>query len=296
MSVNQDLLSVTAFFSALFHAVIILGISFKLPDIADIQNTDNTLDVVLINAPNTRTPEEAEVVSTSDTSGGGRDLREASSPIPYEAVNAAPIESIKRTAQQQAVSTLSPDQMITQRTSQVSIEREAPEKTRLEARNESQGPDLITTKSQRQLERERLLAKVSQEWADYQKRPNKEYLSPSAKQHEAAEYLDKWRKKVEIIGNANYPSQARARSLSGTLILTVEINRNGTINSIIINNPSKHKLLNDAAMRFVRNASPFEAFPDEIDPNTDILVITRAFLFNSANRLSTTDASSSRRR
>ena len=139
MSVNQDLLSVTAFFSAPIHAVVILGISFKLPEIADIQNTDNTLDVVLINAPNNRKPEDAEVVSTSATTGGGRDLREASSPIPYEAVNAAPIESIKRTAQQQAISTLSPDQLITQRSAQLSVQRKNPTKHSLKQKPKAKG-------------------------------------------------------------------------------------------------------------------------------------------------------------
>ena len=295
MSGNQDLLSVTAFFSALLHAVVILGVSFKLPEIADIDNMDNALDVVLINAPNNRESDDAEVVSNSDTQGGGKDEREATSPLPYETVAPSPVESIKRIADQQAVNTISPDQIITARTAELQVARKAPEKTKLKANNESKGPDLITTKSQRQLERERLIAKLSQNWEDYQKRPNKEYLSPSTKKHEAAEYLDAWRKKVEVVGNSNYPAQARAKSLSGTLILTVEINRNGTIADISIINPSPHKLLNDAALRFVRDASPFSAFPDEIDLDTDILVITRAFHFLRNNRLSSSDASSARR-
>ena len=296
MGPNQDLLSLTAFISALLHAVIILGVSFKLPEIANIQNTDNALDVVLINAPNQREAKEAELVSTSNSQGGGADDKSASSPIPYEIVAPSPIASIKRIATQQAVSTLSPDQLITADKGQVTIVKEQPEKLSLEAKNDTKGPNLITTKSQRELERERLIAKLSQEWKDYQKRPNKEYLSPSTKEHQAAKYLDDWRKKIEIVGNANYPTQARAKALSGTLILTVEINRNGTINDVAVINPSPHKLLNDAAIRFVRDASPFPSFPDEINKDTDILVITRAFHFLRNNRLSSSDASSSKSR
>jgi len=175
-----------------------------------------------------------------------------------------------------------------------SIKKKAPKETKLQSKNKTLGPDKITTKSKRQLERERLIAKLNQSFEDYQKRPNKEFLSPTTSKHEAAKYLDDWRKKLETVGNANYPVQAKAKSLSGTLILTVEINRNGTIASVQINNPSPHKLLNDAAVRFVRDASPFDSFPDEINKNTDILVITRAFHFLKNNRLTSSDASGQR--
>jgi len=294
MTSSQDLISVTAFFSVLFHAVVILGVSFKLPDIASIENKDNTLDVVLINNSNNIEPVDAETVSTNDNQGGGFDDKEATSPLPYKAVNTAVIESIKLTAEQQPVTTLAPDQLITSTNAEVIIETTLPEVTKLEAKKKQTGVDKITTKSVRQLERERLIAKLSREWKDYQKRPQKEFLSPATAKHEAAQYLDDWRKKVEVVGNANYPIQAKVKALSGSLTLTVEINRNGTINSILINRPSEHKLLNDSAKRFVRDASPYASFPEEINPETDILVITRAFHFLSSNQLSTTDASSSR--
>ena len=294
MTSSQDLISVTAFFSVLFHAVVILGISFKLPDIASIENKDNTLDVVLINNSNDTDPVDAETVSTSDNQGGGRDEDDPLSPLPYKAVNNEVIESIKLTAEQQPETALAPDQLITNESSEVKIEKKLPEVTKLEAKIKQTGVDKVTTKSARQLERDRLIAKLSREWEDYQKRPKKEFLSPATAKHEAAKYLDDWRKKVEIVGNADYPIQAKVKALSGSLILTVEINRNGTIDSIIVNRPSEHKLLNDSAKRFVRDASPYASFPDEIDSETEILVITRAFHFLSNNKLSTTDASSSR--
>ena len=294
MTKQQDLLSVTAFFSALFHAVIILGVSFKLPELADLQNTDNMLDVVLVNAPNSQKVEDAELVSTRDSEGGGPDDKSASAPIPFKETNPSQVDSIKRVASEQAATRLSPDQMLTANQGNVALSKEAPQESVLKSENRTPGPDKITTRSQRELERERLIAKLSEQWEDYQKRPVKEYLSPSTRKHEAAQYLDNWRRKVEQVGNANYPQQARSQRLAGTLILTVEINRNGTINSIQVNTPASHKVLNDSAIRFVRDASPFGAFPDEIDKNTDILVITRAFHFLTNNRLASSDASGQR--
>ena len=294
MNSNKDLLSVTAFFSALLHAVVILGISFQLPDIAAIKNTDNTLDVVLVNQSNNLVPEEAETISTNSNLGGGEGEEEATSPLSYKPINSSPVESIKLTADQNEVSTLAPDQLISAQSAEVNIKKEQVQDTKLKTQDASQGSDIISTKAQRKLERERLIAKLNQRWNEYQKRPNKKYLSPTTKEHKSAKYLDDWRKRVEVVGNANYPVQAKARALSGTLILTVEINRNGTINTIIVNAPSPHKLLNDAAVRFVRDASPYEAFPDDMETDVDIIVITRAFHFLRNNRLSSSDASSSR--
>lgn len=294
MNANQDLLSVTAFFSALIHVVVILGVSFKLPELASLDNTDNTLDVVLINNANNQTPDEAETVSSSDNVGGGNDDLEASSPLPYKAIDPSPIDSIKLTAEQEAVTERNPDKLITSNAAKITVQNETPKETTLEIKDKSTGQDKLTTKSARQLERERLIAKLSREWQDYQKRPNKEYLSPTTMSNEAATYLDAWRRKVEKVGNANYPVKAQAQGLTGTLILSVEINRDGTISSVLINKPSEHKVLNDAALRFVRRAAPYAAFTDQIDEKTDILVITRAFHFLSSNQVTTSDAASSR--
>lgn len=292
MTPERDVLSVTAFFSVMLHIAIILGISFKLPDIRALQNTDNTLDVVLINSTNNETPVEAETISTNDNAGGGLDEQEASSPIPYETVDPSEVQSIKKVANQQESTLVAPDKLITaQQSDGITVQKETPVEDVLENAQETVGPDAITTKSERQLERERLIAKLAQSFEDYQKKPNKEFLSPSTSKHEAAQYLDEWRKRIEITGNANYPVQAKARELSGTLILTVEINRNGTIANIQINNPSPHKLLNDAAVRFVRDSAPFATFPDQIDKETDILVITRAFHFLKNNQLTSSNVS-----
>lgn len=274
--------------------VVILGVSFKLPELASLENTDNTLDVVLINNANNQTPEEAETVSSSDNLGGGQDALEASTPLPYKAIDPSPIDSVKLTAEQEVVTERNPDKLLTADAAKITVQNETPKETKLEIREQSTGKDKITTKSARQLERERLIAKLSKEWQDYQKRPNKEYLSPTTMSNEAATYLDAWRKKVEKVGNANYPVKAQAQGLTGTLILSVEINRDGTISSVLINKPSEHKILNDAALRFVRRAAPYAAFSDEIDRETDILVITRAFHFMSSNRLTTSDAAAQR--
>jgi protein TonB len=97
--------------------------------------------------------------------------------------------------------------------------------------------------------------------------------------------MDNWRSRVEQVGNLNFPEQAKANNLTGSLILEVAINPDGSINQLRIIEPSQYKLLDDAALRFVRLAAPFETFPEEIRETTDILHITRSFHFLEDNRV-----------
>lgn len=292
MTNNQDLISVTAFFSAILHAVVILGVGFKLPDIAALQNTDHTLDVVLINAPNNEQPDEAETISTNNNLGGGEDHTEATSPMPWKPVAPNEIEVVTKSAKQTTQQTATANLILGDG---IKIEKNESTQAKLESpKQNADGEDILTTKSKRQLERERLIAKLSKDWNDYQKRPKRKFLSPSTSQHGAAKYLNDWRKKVEAVGNSNYPAKAKAKGLSGSMIIDVSIHQDGRIERIDIRVPSPHKLLNDAAIRFIRDAAPYDEFPDELKNEYDIIHITRSYHFLTNNRLISNDASSSR--
>jgi len=272
-SSENDLLSITAFFSVLLHAVVILAIGFKLPEIAARSNTDNSLEVVLVNNNNNKKQDDAELVSSDDNAGGGDDDREGSTPLPFKAVDPSPIQSIKKTAKRVTQTRVAPDNMITASTSDLVIKKRRPTTDKLRMDGSRTGNDKLTTKA-RMLERERLIAKTSRDWENYQKRPRKKFLGPTTKGHGAAKYLSSWKQRV---------------GLTGTLIMSIEINSNGTIHDIKVIQPSPHKLLNDAAKKIVRDASPFEPFPDEeFFENTNILVITRAIHFLPGNSFDST--------
>ena len=292
MNTNTDILGVTAFFSAIIHSVLILGITFKMPETRSVDNIDNTLDVVLVNSSNNETPEEAELLSQSDNLGGGEDSLGGSTPLPWKAVAPAVTQTIKREASTVETTVTNEEEIMLSDVSEVKIETTEEPEAAIETKSvKKEAPDKITTKTQRQLEKERLIAKLAQQWQDYQKRPKREFLSPATKKHGAAEYLESWRKKVERIGNSNYPDRAKTEGLRGTLIIDVAINIDGTINKIDMRKPSKYKLLNDAAIRFIRLAAPFDPFPESISKETDIVHITRAYHFLDNNRITSSSAS-----
>ena len=110
-------------------------------------------------------------------------------------------------------------------------------------------------------------------------RPRRKFISASTKEFKYAAYMEAWRAKVERVGNLNYPDDARKNNLTGSLILDVALNADGSVNQITIRRSSGSKILDDAAIRIVELSSPFAPFPDHIKEETDILHITRTWQF-----------------
>jgi protein TonB len=54
-----------------------------------------------------------------------------------------------------------------------------------------------------------------------------------------------------------------------------------------INRPSGQRILDAAALRIVRLAAPFAPFPADIARDTDILSITRTWIFTRSDQLVT---------
>ena len=94
-----------------------------------------------------------------------------------------------------------------------------------------------------------------------------------------------WVAKVERVGNLNYPDSARRKGVSGTLLLDVALNSDGSIRKIKLLRSSGREVLDDAAMRIVKLAAPFAPFPEDIRKDTDILHITRTWEFLKTYRL-----------
>ncbi len=129
-----------------------------------------------------------------------------------------------------------------------------------------------------------LSAEIDQKLEARAKRPRRKFISASAQEYKYASYMEAWRAKVERIGNLNYPDEARRNRLSGSLILDVALNPDGSVNEIMIRRPSGYKALDDAAIRIVHLAAPFAPFPAEIKKEVDILHITRTWQFLDGER------------
>ena len=138
---------------------------------------------------------------------------------------------------------------------------------------------------QRTLEAARHEAQIARDMDADQKRPKRRFVGARAEEYRLARYVEDWRMKVERIGNLNYPEAARANKLYGNLVLTVSIRSDGTIENVAVNRSSGQRVLDAAAVKIVQMAGPFAAFPPDIKRDTDVLHITRTWMFTKGDEL-----------
>jgi protein TonB len=116
--------------------------------------------------------------------------------------------------------------------------------------------------------------------------PRRKFISANTKEFRFAAYMEAWRAKVERVGNINYPDEARRNDLSGSLLLDVAINPDGSVREITVRRTSGQQVLDDAAVRIVELAAPFARFPDEFLKEIDILHVTRTWKFLNNDKFS----------
>ena len=126
-----------------------------------------------------------------------------------------------------------------------------------------------------------LKAEIERDLRAYSERPRRKWISASTREHRFAAYMDAWRRKVEQVGNLNYPEEAERRGLAGDLLLDVAIRPDGTVEEITLRRSSGERVLDEAAIRIVEIAAPFSEFPEDIAEDVDILHIERTWIFHS---------------
>lgn len=89
-------------------------------------------------------------------------------------------------------------------------------------------------------------------------------LGPSTRESALAEYLVGWRRRVERIGTANFPERFRSRTDVGRPMVEVAIGPQGNLEEIIVRRSSGDKVLDQAALRILRLAAPFEPLPSRV--------------------------------
>jgi protein TonB len=95
--------------------------------------------------------------------------------------------------------------------------------------------------------------------------------TPSTRQSGLAEYLDEWRRRVERIGTANYPTELLGNIHAGRPTLEVVIAADGRLDDIVVRRSSGDKALDQAALKILRLAAPFPPLPPSIRADYDVL-------------------------
>ncbi len=267
--------------SVALHAAAIVGLGFKLPR-AGWDAPHNVLEVVLVNARTAARPDKADALAQANLAGGGntdRKLR-ASSPLPKVDPQSAATRELK--AAEERVRRLENEakELMTRMKSKAQVAQVESIRAST-APAETEARDLV----EKSMEIARLEAQIRRDFQQYQERPKRTFIGARAQEYRFAWYVDNWRQKIERIGNLNYPEEARRRRIYGSLQLTVAIKADGEVESVKVNRSSGHRVLDQAALRIVRLAAPFDRFPDNIRADTDILHITRTWTFTRSDQM-----------
>jgi protein TonB len=263
--------------SIAFHALVVLGLGFKIIPLPKWDAPHNVLDVVLVNSRSATRPDKADALAQANLDGGGNtdEKRRASTPLPaldpQREINQElrTLESRRRELETEA------RELLTRMKSKATV-MQAEAVPKGVAKAEPEARDLV----ERSVEIARLEAAIRQQHQAYQERPKKRFVGARTQESRVAFYVDNWRQKIERIGSLNYPAQARTPKFFGVLRITVGIKSNGEIESVEVNRTSGHKFLDQAAIRIVNLAAPFDRFPDNLRADTDILYITRTWTFS----------------
>ncbi len=285
---NSDRLGLTLFLAAALHAIVILGISFDLADRLKNEPSPLSLEITLVHSKSDKAPEKADYLAQVDQSGGG-DVKEKVRPSSAFA-NPRPIQTRGNAANSAPASSPAPQPV--RKTSKQTLAAKDDSRLKTKLAQPEPTPTLPDTPTaselmQRSLEIARISAEISQRQQIYAQRPRVKTITARTKQYRDALYLKTWQDKVERVGNLNYPQEAKRRKLSGYLTMVVRLKPNGAVQMAKVIRSSGHKVLDDAAVRIVRMASPFAPFSPEMKKEFDILEIVRTWKFESDYRLST---------
>jgi protein TonB len=267
--------------SIAFHVFVIVGVGFKLPQMAAMDAPHNLMEVVLVNAKSATRPEKADALAQANLDGGGNTDQKLRARSPFPAVDDRdPSRELKAAESRMKQLEAEAKELMTRMKSKAQV---ATVETRpdAQAKADAEARDLV----EKSLEIARLEAQIRRDHQAYQERPKRKFVGARAAEYRFAQYVDNWRQRIERVGNLNYPEEAKTRKLYGSLQLTVAIKADGEVESVEVNRSSGHRVLDQAAIRIVKLASPFERFPANIRADTDILHITRTWTFTRADQV-----------
>lgn len=288
---SRDRLSSTLFLAGLFHGIILLGVTFTSGDTPQ-ESSATSFDVVLITNESTdhAAQNDTELLAQQNMIGAGN--------------TSIPMQLQTAMNQLQPAEALGPEQTGQQH-------RRQPDPAKLQDRPTIVARSLSSQLAipQQQDDREyseqqqarsfvgetnaiEIINKPEPETLISDTEPRELIISANTREARIAAYLSSWKNRIERVGTLNFPNAADSTGLTSFPTLEVAINSNGQLNEVIIRKPSGIRTLDQAAMRIVTLAAPFDPFPEFLRAEYDVLRFAYEWRFTDgriSSRLSTAD-------
>lgn len=279
---HNNLLGAMICLAAILHTSLIFGVGFTPED----QPTGKVLDVSLASFKDDEAPKDADFIAQENQQGSGNADKAltptTTTPTEFQALEINPAPNPVPPMEKSQEKTPPTKSVLTTTTAQHDKDIKKAEKKEQQEEDEQN-----TNTTDWSAEIASLQAQIAEKKQAYAKRPRVlQITSAATKKDKGAAYQETWRKKIEQIGNLNYPKEASARKIYGSLRLLVAINKNGQLQEVKVLKSSGWPILDRAAIRIVHMSAPFPPFPKEL-ADTDIIEIIRTWQFDRSDRLST---------
>jgi protein TonB len=274
---SNDRMLTTCFLAALLHGIVILGVTFSSPNRDAAAGEAPPMEVVLVNEqPSTLgTNPNAKYLSERTTRGSGNTLKRERTLIPKSSLMSVDRPGIpggdgmsaaragRDVGDDELIATYAPAQKIMYFAASTAAAEPSEPPLLLEKR-----PDLGMTPNDDGIELRLRGETQHQLW-----------IAADTRASDVAAYLDSWRRKIERVGTVNFPDAARRQKLSGTPVIEVTIGADGKLEESVIRRSSGHAEIDEAAMRILKLAAPFDPFPAEMSAHHDEIRIAYEWEF-----------------
>jgi len=256
----NDRLTTTLFLAALFHGIVILGITFGVSRGDD--SPAPTLEVLLLTSNDTRAADnpDAQYLAQRSQQGSGttdervRPANPTSSPVMAD-LDGVPDGNSDR--YKEAVSGQKSTEIVSSRSDRSEVEYRSGDN------NPSQQAEVPLALSPTAPRPIATSATDTSLILRGKRADGTVEIVPNTRESKLAPYLNGWRTKVERLGTLNFPQYAR-NGQTGNPVLEVSLKADGTLGDALIRRSSGSKEIDQAALSILRLASPFDPFPSEL--------------------------------
>lgn len=282
----------TVTLSLIFHGILLATFFYDTPKKI---SAKKTMEIILVNSKTAQAPIKTQVLAQANLNGGGSTEKNLRIQTPFPVLEnskttetntfvnvAKPMQQEQQQQQlQETIQNLEKQQQ--QLFTELKRKSKNNKKKKTHNNNNSKTNNSNSNLSADDLmlsakEFIRLEGEIAQRIQKYNQRPRRKFIGASAKEVNYAAYLEAWRQKIERLGTINYPANARGK-IYGSLMLSVAIRKNGTIEKVRVVKSSGHKILDDAALRIIKLGEPYARFPPDIAAETDIIEVNRWWKF-----------------
>ncbi len=257
----KDRFTTTLFLAALFHGIVILGVTFALPAAKDKRLP--TLEVLLLTGADTRAADNlnAQYLAQRNQEGSGTTderVRPANPASSMLAAQQAGVPDGNSSEFRERVAGQQSKEVVSSRSNRSEVEYRSGEE---QPTQEAQAPIALSPTAPRPIAThatdQTLRLRGLKADGTYE-------IVPNTRESNLAPYLDAWRRKVERLGTLNFPKHVRNTKGTTNPVLEVSLNPNGTLGDTIVRRSSGRKEVDQAALSILRLASPFDPFPSEL--------------------------------